>query len=154
LCNGLVESFRRLGVPAGLTERDRGERSSACYLHASLADVSAGVRKLSGSAQVWRGDTVLQHGSFVRTRDIDRESRVFRLDERARERLASSTATLADLLPIVPDVEEMRRAVSLGVQDGLGVQLEEGELTGRERALEEEFLREAMKHGEIVRPLT
>ena len=40
-------------------------------------------RKLSGSAQVWLHDTVLQHGSFVITRDVAREAAVFGLDDAA-----------------------------------------------------------------------
>ena len=71
LCGGLAEAYRLLGVDAALTARPRGSRSSAaCYLHATAADLSLGARKLSGSAQVWFHDSVLQHGSFTISRDI------------------------------------------------------------------------------------
>ncbi len=80
LCGGLVEAYRELGVEAALTARPRGDGSSAaCYLHATAADLSLGALKLSGSAQVWHGSTVLQHGSFIVSRDVDREARVFGL---------------------------------------------------------------------------
>ncbi|MDP2401547.1 MAG: hypothetical protein Q8M66_06170, partial [Actinomycetota bacterium] len=48
---GLVATYRNLGVEADLTARPRDDsRSSACYLHATGADLSVGVAKLSGSA--------------------------------------------------------------------------------------------------------
>ena len=85
LCSALAETYRLLGVDAELTARPRGDGSSAaCYLHATQADLSLGMAKLSGSAQVWSGDTVLQHGSFTRSRDIEREAAVFRLSPAGR----------------------------------------------------------------------
>ncbi|MDP2182666.1 MAG: biotin/lipoate A/B protein ligase family protein, partial [Actinomycetota bacterium] len=100
LCAALVEAYRRLGLAeASLTPRPRGSSASgACYLHATSADLSVGIRKLSGSAQVWMGDAVLQHGSLVMTRDTAREAEVFGLSPAEGEALQESTATLADCL--------------------------------------------------------
>ncbi len=133
LCGGLVEAYRELGVEAALTPRPRGDRSSAaCYLHATAADLSLGALKLSGSAQVWSGATVLQHGSFTVSRDIRREARVFRLDDTAAARLGEQTATIADSLARHPSDEELLKAVVTGIARGLGIELEPGTLADAE----------------------
>jgi len=135
LCAALAETYRALGVDAALTERSAGERSSAaCYLHTTTADLSLGAAKLSGSAQVWERDACLQHGSFVRTRDVAAEAEVFRLDADAAERLSATTATLADALGTAPSVEAIAAALAGAIERVFGVTLERGELTEAERA--------------------
>jgi len=143
LCGGLVEAYRELGVEAALTPRPRGDGSSAaCYLHATAADLSLGAMKLSGSAQVWSGSTVLQHGSFTLTRDVDREARVFRLAEHDAQRLAEETATIADSLSERPTDDQLEAGVTAGVARGLGVRLERGTLSEAEIGRAQELLGE------------
>jgi lipoate-protein ligase A len=133
LCAGIVETYSELGVDAELTSRERGLRhGAACYLHATAADVSAGTAKLAGSAQVWHGETCLQHGSFTRTRDVERERAVFDLDDALFAQFMGTTATLEDLLPAVPDVKVVREAVIAGFSRALGVSLREGTLSAAE----------------------
>ncbi len=144
LCAGLEEAYRILGVDAELTRRTRGSGASpACYLHATPADLSVGTRKLSGSAQVWSGTTVLQHGSFTISRDLELESQAFRMDAAARRSLARSTATLADLLGVKPSRETITRAVSKGFEQGLGVSFFDGALTADEVRDARERVRQA-----------
>lgn len=137
LCTALAGAYRALGVDAQLTSRPRGERgSSACYLHATHADLSLGAAKLSGSAQVWHAGTCLQHGSFTRSRDVVREAAVFGLDSQAAEKLATSTATLAEVVEPVPGPERIASAVVEAVGAVFGTRLEPGEptLAEQERA--------------------
>lgn len=135
LCGVLVEAYQSLGVPATLTGRAHGDKAAgACYLHTTSADLSLGVAKLSGSAQVWDRNAVLQHGSFVRSRDVEVEAQVFRLDDRAQARLKDSTATLGGVLGQAPTLEAITRAVRSAFETVLGVTLEPGELTAQERA--------------------
>jgi lipoate-protein ligase A len=134
LCGGLAAAYRRLGVDASLTSRPRGDGgSAACYLHATSADLSLGQRKLSGSAQVWLADTVLQHGSFTITRDIEREASAFRLTAEESERLSHETSTLFAALGTALSRECIRTAVCEGFSESLGMSLEPGEVTDRER---------------------
>lgn len=134
LCSALAETYRMLGVDAALTARPRGDGSSAaCYLHATPADLSLGLAKLSGSAQVWTADTVLQHGSFTRSRDIAREAAIFRLSPEATQRLAAETATLADALGEAPSLSSITEAAVTGLQAALGVRLELAATTADER---------------------
>jgi lipoate-protein ligase A len=127
LCGALVRAYSCLGVPAELTARPRGRRdSAACYLHATHADLSLGARKLSGSAQVWLQETVLQHGSIVLSRDIGLEGRILGLtadDERA---LDAATITLAGAIGEPPSSDQVRTALIGGVTGALGVLLEPG----------------------------
>ena len=133
LSGPLVDAYRSLGVDAALTTRSRGERSAACYLHATRADLSLGAAKLSGSAQVWDGPAVLQHGSFVIDRDGAAESRMFRLDERARRALREDATTLVHALGRVPGRDEIADAVVRALGRRLGVTLEPGSLSAAER---------------------
>ena len=143
LCAGLAEAYRALGVDAALTAGSRGDRgSAACYLHATAADLSVGARKLSGSAQVWSGSTVLQHGSFTISRQISREASAFRLTPTAAEELAGRTATLASVLGHAPTVEEVRAAVCKGVSSSLDVSLAQGAITSAEVELARTLLPE------------
>ena len=143
LCGGLVEAYRELDVEAALTSRPRGDGSSAaCYLHATAADLSLGARKLSGSAQVWSGSTVLQHGSFTLTRDIGREARVFRLDADDAARLAEQTATIVGSLGRRPSDKQLEAAVVCGVTRGLGVVFVRGEPSPHEVDLARALLAE------------
>jgi len=133
LCGGLAMAYGLLGVDAALTSRPRGSRdSAACYLHTTQADLSMGVRKLSGSAQVWLGSTVLQHGSFTISRDIVREASVFRLTAEERERLSQDTLTLESALGIPPTRTCVRQAVAEGLAEALGLDIVAGKLSAGE----------------------
>jgi lipoyl(octanoyl) transferase len=135
LCSALAEAYRILGVDAQLTALPRGDASSsACYLHSTRADLSLGLAKLSGSAQVWTTDTVLQHGSFTRSRDVARDAVVFRLERDAAEELVSRTVELGDVLVPVPTFEAIGDAVCDGFASMLGISLVRGRITEEERS--------------------
>ncbi|MDO9556907.1 MAG: lipoate--protein ligase family protein [Coriobacteriia bacterium] len=136
LCGALVEAYRTLGVDAELTSRPCGERGSgACYLHATNADLSLGAAKLSGSAQVWHHDSCLQQGSFVRTRDVEREARVFRLGEAEQAALIQRTVTLGDVLGEPPDDRVLHTVVTEAFERTLGIVMEPGVLSEAERVV-------------------
>lgn len=144
LCAPLARAYRTLGVRAELTEHDRvSRRSEACYLATTRADLSLGARKLSGSAQVWSGSTVLQHGSFTRSRDVDRESDVFGLEKAERLALEQDAVTLSQVDDVVPTHEEIIEAVVEAFGDVLGVELVAGGWTAAEAHLAEGLLASA-----------
>jgi lipoate-protein ligase A len=129
----LAEAYRSLGVPAELTSRSRGRAGAgACYMHATQADLSLGAAKLSGSAQVWHGDAVLQHGSFVISRDVEAEADVLRMGEEGAKELASAAVTLEDALGTRPSRGEVAAAAVRGFEHALGVSFEPEELTTAE----------------------
>lgn len=129
----LAHAYRSLGVDAALTERDRGVASSAaCYLATSRADLSLGAMKLSGSAQVWHGSTVLQHGSFTISRNVEREARVFGLSSDEQGLLASKAATIEGVTGRRPTIDEIAEAVIEGFEAVFDVRLVQGDLTASE----------------------
>lgn len=133
LCAALVAAYEDLSVPASVIGRDRGVAdTAACYLQTTRADVVVGGRKLAGSAQVWSGDTVLQHGSFVLHRDPELESRIFRLDERHADLLRESSRGLDELLDAPPALESVQEAIVSGFGRSLGIRLVPGTLSARE----------------------
>jgi lipoyl(octanoyl) transferase len=127
LSAAIAGAYRSLGVGAELAARPRGRATTgACYLHTTQADLSLGAAKLSGSAQVWKDDAVLQHGSFVVSRDLAAESEVFLLDAASRALLPRATTTLSDALGQRPSREAIVDAVVQAVEGLLGVTLEQG----------------------------
>jgi lipoate-protein ligase A len=136
----LAEAYRTLGVTAELTTRQRGKAGAgACYLHATQADLSLGAAKLSGSAQVWKDYSVLQHGSFVVARDIQAESKVFRLDREAQGALAATTSTLQEALADRPTYAAISEAVVDAFECTFGVVLERSEMSAAELDQAEEW---------------
>lgn len=149
LCGALVEAYEELGVSAELTARPRGNRSSAaCYLHATNADLSLGARKLSGSAQVWHRQTVLQHGSLVLSRDTEREGRVLTLGPKEVLALQASTATIGDALAEAPSRERLQRALVEGFERSFGISLTADGYTEAEVRRAEGLLTEVEVAGE------
>lgn len=133
LSRGLVEAYAKLGIPAQLTARDRGDaHSGACYLHTSRADLSIDGAKLAGSAQVWCGSTCLQHGSLVIDRDIDAEAAVFSLEDSAIAALRERARTIRDVLGRAPATEEVVAALVAGFDRVIGAGLAVGEYTRQE----------------------
>lgn len=132
----LSRAYALLGVDAEMVSHGRSVGSvPACYLSPTKADLSLGAMKLSGSAQVWHGATVLQHGSFVRSRDPYREAVVFRLGDEGASRLKAETATLEDALGEAPDPARIIAAVTEAFGEVMGVRLLPGEWSAREAQL-------------------
>jgi lipoate-protein ligase A len=131
----LVQAYAELGVGASLVARERGDaRSAACYLHTTRADLAWGATKLSGSAQVWREDVCLQHGSVTQTRDMSLDADVFALGEKETEELAERTASLEEILGERPTDEAVRLALRRGAESAFSVEFEEAPLTSWEES--------------------
>jgi len=154
LCGPLATAYRHLGIQADLTHGSRGSNASgACYLQTTRADLSHGASKLSGSAQVWSGETVLQHGSFTLSRDVEREARVFMLEPAEKTALSSHAVTIDGLVGDFVSLPQLTHAVIGGFEDALGITLREGGLTGGEAELVSALLANTMPEtpGSAVR---
>jgi lipoyl(octanoyl) transferase len=140
----LAAAFRDLGVETQVTEASRGQRGSAsCYLASTQADLVVGASKLSGSAQVWERDAVLQHGSFVVSRDIGLEAALLGLPPDQRALFEAETSTLESAAGTRPSIACIEEAVAGGFESALGVVLEPGVYTdaelGNARDLDQRF---------------
>ena len=149
LSAGLVRGLRLLGMDVAQAETGHGtvapngqgaDVSAACFDAPSAYEVTAGGRKLVGSAQVRRKGTVLQHGSLPLQGDITRicgylvvpsEERREELRQELRARATSLELVLGRVVPFAQVVEALVR----GFSEALNLHLEPGELSEYELSL-------------------
>ncbi|MBI4504366.1 MAG: lipoate--protein ligase family protein [Chloroflexi bacterium] len=143
LAQALLAALAELGVAAESAAPGPpvGPRGPACFDGAAAYEISAGERKLVGSAQTRRGGALLQPGAVPLGGDPARVVDLLALQPEARAalraRLAARSATLAALLGRRPDWVAVARAVAGGFAQTFGLRLVEGDLTAEERALAE-----------------
>lgn len=79
LCDFLIQGWSDLGLDLEFGSTGRGYHHEAnCFRLATSADlVDGNGEKFIGSAQLWRGETVLQHGSMALNPDINLQNLVF-----------------------------------------------------------------------------
>lgn len=151
---GVLESYRRLslGLLAGLrllgveVQADAGHRSRAvgnpvCFEIPSQYEISAGGKKLIGSAQARRMGGVLQHGAFPLRGDLARILQALAKPDTTPERIHRRAATLGELLGREISWQEAADAVARGFADEFGIDFRRGELTGREKTRADELAR-------------
>jgi len=150
---GVVESYRRLseGLLAGLRSlgvdavqaagqhRPSSEQKAICFETSSAYEITAGGRKLVGSAQ-WRArGGVLQHGSLPLCGDLSRIVSYLALsdEQRAAERcsLGACALTLEEALGRPTSFEQTAVALAAGLASALNLTLIPGTLTDYERSL-------------------
>ena len=112
--NALLTGLTSLGLRAenaGAGARAGRELSAACFEMPSAYEITAGGRKLMGSAQSRREGYVLQHGSLPLWGDVTRLVEVLSLNsdakERLRRQLRRQAITLAEALNLPPDSEQL-----------------------------------------------
>jgi lipoate-protein ligase A len=154
LSTGLVRGLRLLGVdvaqarhdPVAPTGQD-ADVSAACFDAPSAYEVTAGGKKLVGSAQVRRRGVVLQHGSLPLQGDITRiccylvvpsEERREALRWELRARATSLEWVLGRVVPFAQVVE----ALAKGFSEALNLHLEPGQLSQHELVLVQQFRQE------------
>jgi len=152
LATALSAAFVNMGIPIDPVDRTDLTRpksnSFACYLQLQSADLSVDSRKLCGSAQAWYAKTVLQHGSFVRTRDCVREGIALGLGNEEIARLAAETLSLDQLLGAAPDPEMITDSIVGAFGAVLGVEFTYGALSEREETLAESLIEEFKVPGQ------
>ncbi len=153
---GLLTGLHRLGVPA-VAEADPPkpegmsdlEFQAICFEVPSHYEITAGGRKLLGSAQMRRRRTVLQHGSLPLYGDLARICDGLRFDseevrEAARQRVRARATTVAENLAGLGQGvtwAEAADAVAAGFTEALDIQLVAGELSAEETAAAAELCR-------------
>lgn len=153
LSEGLVQGFRRLDLRAEMVNLGMPEEkakytstagSAACFDSPSWYELVVEGRKIAGSAQTRSRGVILQHGSILLEMDVDQLFSLLRFSsDRIKERLKTSFHTKAVAIgdicrgmgrqPVT--YEEAEAAFREGIAEGLGIRLEEGELTPYEREL-------------------
>jgi lipoyl(octanoyl) transferase len=153
LSNGLLAGLQALGLlaeKAAANVRAGPDVSAACFEVPSAYEITAGGRKLMGSAQSRRQGHVLQHGSLPLVGDITRLVDVLSLpaDEAAqlRYQLGERASTLASAIGLPDDspiLEFHRVAASMaqGFAATLNLELIPGQLTAAETRCAAELIR-------------
>ncbi len=115
LSQGLVNGLRRLGLPAQMwTAQGSGERgvTAACFDSPSRYELLVEGRKVVGSAQVRRGDVLLQHGSVLLDFDLELLLEVMawespRAHQAARRLLTAKAGSIKTTLGFVPPDDDV-----------------------------------------------
>ena len=160
LSEGLLIGFRKLGLKAEMVDLASEEEkrkyaaaagSAACFDSPSWYELVVEGRKVAGSAQTRQKGVVLQHGSILQELDADLLFSLLRFsNENVRERMKRSFTGKAvaigqicrDIGRTPPSDAEVERAFREGMAEGLGVRLEEADITPYERELAERLVEE------------
>lgn len=143
LSAGLVRGLRLLGVDvaqAGAGYGQDADVSAACFDASSAYEITAGGKKLVGSAQVRRKEAVLQHGTLPLQGDITRICHYLAVSsEERREELCRDLQTRATSLELslgrVVPFAQVVEALVKGFSEALKLHLEPGELSQHELVL-------------------
>lgn len=151
--NALLSGLSTLGLraeKAGGRTRAGRDLSAACFETPSAYEITAGGRKLMGSAQSRRKGYVLQHGSLPLCGDVTRLVDVLALTcpakDRLRQQLRQQAATLAEAMNLPPDSERLAfphvaTAMAGGFSSTLDQDLEPGTLSAGELRRSAELIR-------------
>ncbi len=138
LSRGIESGLRRLGLGATLADKRADSVKSpgpgsaaACFAKTARCDLSLAGRKIVGSAQTRSATTVLQHGSIPLSLNVDDMFAVMRPGQGARPR-ALAAISLSEGLGRPVTFDEVCKALVVGFQEALGVEIEPGELTPAE----------------------
>lgn len=160
LSNGLLAGLQRLGVSAQKAGRDARagkDVSAACFEVPSAYEITAGGRKLMGSAQSRRRGYVLQHGSLPLMGDITRLIDVLALPQAEaallKQQLAGRACTLAQALNLdetssLLAFDAVAQAMAAGFAQVLNLDLVPGELTAVEIRRVSQLIRERFANAE------
>jgi len=139
IAEGVAEAVRILGLRARvrLEARNPGARPNLCLEIPGASDVLVEGRKVSGSAQVRMGGSLLQHGTLMlRLAPKDWASVIRGVSP---ERVASVAAGLADY-GVEAGIPEVVEALIQGFERALDARAVPGSLTGSEVALAADLL--------------
>jgi lipoate-protein ligase A len=147
----LLEALRLLGVAATADEIPGSRRSSpdgeqskvgkeidpVCFTEPSNYEITAGGKKLIGSAQARRGNAVLQHGSLPLTGDLRRIVQVLNYPnmtarQAAAIRITDRATTVEQLLGKKVSWEDAAVAMRRAFEGRLGLDLATGDLSAAE----------------------
>jgi lipoate-protein ligase A len=147
LSQGLIASYKILGLDVELQPGRNTMSSAACFLKATLADLTYQGRKLAGSAQARRGNALLQHGSLPIHSHADLLFSLLRFDselsrEKARSLFNKRMLTLSEVAGRDIDIQELKDCLRKGFAQALGIQFYEDSLAEEETRRSQELASE------------
>lgn len=151
LARALLVAIRSLGAPVEMAAHSDNGRNGAtgpvCFEVPSAYEITAGGKKLIGSAQARRREGVLQHGTLPLTGDLTRITQALAYrDEGARAMAATGllerATTVESALGRAVSLAEANAAFVSAFELELGLSLELGEISPSEAARAEQLVRE------------
>ena len=160
ISRGIIRGLSYLGITAELVplreklksdSLHRGEKSeirhsnlkSICFSVPSQYEVRIDGKKIVGSAQVRKGEIVLQHGSLLIELEKDKLFSVFNFPSaRIKERLKTrfNATSLEEILKKKINFSELSEILPRGFEEEFGVRLIEGKLTEQEEKILKDLL--------------
>ena len=156
LAQALLAALRSLGLPVAMQEYADANNNlitnPVCFEVPSTYEITVRGKKLVGSAQARRKEGVLQHGSLPLTGDLTRIIQVLAFpDETSRalaaERLLVRAVTVESALGRVVTWDEAAQVFIAAFSDTLRLDLQPGELAGKEKTRAEHLAREKYAHS-------
>lgn len=137
LCEGLIAAYGSLGIEVLLAAGENDGSSNACFSNAGTADMILQGRKIAGSAQFRRDDTLLQHGSLPTGHDSETLFSIIKLPSRVHREDAvaafdQKVISASEALGREIGWQELQEAVFKGFQVALGITIKPDVLTSEE----------------------
>jgi lipoate-protein ligase A len=154
LAGALLRAVKSLDVPVEMKEgkvNDNSMPNPVCFEVPSTYEITAGGKKLIGSAQARRKEGMLQHGSLPLSGDLTRICQALKFEsEAAREnavkRLLERATTVESVLGRRIGWERAAQAFVEAFEAQLGLKFERGALSESESNRAEELVREKYDH--------
>lgn len=146
ISQALVNALRNLGVPAqlselekGVTARDPRFKGAACFSAASWYEIEAHGKKIIGSAQFRKGGVILQHGSIPLSIDYAKLVKCLKSSSQAHagrleSMLSNKAAGVCQLAPRPVGIDELQEELIQSFEITFGWKLEKGSLSPEEIA--------------------
>lgn len=135
ICQGLIYGLNELGLKVELGTTTKGYKDfQDCFLATTSADLHIGGKKLVGSAQLRRGEAVLQHGSIILNQPMDLMSKLLGKNDN----LSIRHANLFEELNREVSSEELERVFIIGFEKAFACKFEDCQISDEE-------MQEAMK---------
>lgn len=161
LSEALYVSLVRMDLPVEIHQGKNPLANSQpiCFENPSDFEITVAGRKIIGSAQARKKNSLLQHGSLPLGGDLTRITRVLIYkteDEReeAAHVLSQKACTAADVLEKEITWDQAARAFISGFSQTLNLNLIEGQLSSIENDLVEELLKNQFKNNKWTRKKT
>ena len=157
ISRALVIALEHLGLSPRADQRaeKRGKANNGpvCFETPSHYEITAGGRKLVGSAQVRRKAGILQHGTLPLYGDVARICDALTYSdsgayERAREDVRARATTLESSLGMRMTWQQVAGAVERGFTEAFDIDFEEATLTAREQERVEQCRRDIYANDE------
>jgi len=148
ISRGLLLGLRNLGIEGEIAEgKKTSDLSAICFEAPSWYELTVEGRKVIGSAQVRRGDYLLQHGAIVIKMDVEKLFRVlkfksFEQKERIRASFHQKAGAIHDFSSREFSLAEIKTAFLQGFAEGLEVTFAKSELLEEEKDTMNQLLKE------------